>query len=76
MEVDQAKLNAITPKLELAIQKAIEEAGLSGYQVDSIRMAPKSDRDVRSDICKYTCRMVGSFPHTHVFCYFDCTGKQ
>ncbi len=69
------ELNALTPKLETAIQKAIEEIGLVDYQLDTIKLMPKSNMQAIRNRCVRRCKVIGIPPHVHIFCYFDCSGK-
>jgi hypothetical protein len=62
--IDKTTLDRIAPGLGIAIQKAIEEAGLEAFQLDSVTLKEKPPTAGRASFppgCEVKCS-VGGFP--------------
>lgn len=71
-EITQDELNRVADTLGKAVQSAIEEAGLHGYEIESIDLKPKADVTVMGLIpeCHFECTVGGLPPKVH--CELKC----
>jgi len=46
-ELNTEELGNMANELEKSIQKAIEDSGYSSYQLDSLKLKPKEDKNLR-----------------------------
>jgi len=72
-EITQKEVDAIADTLGEKLQRAIEDAGLKGYELESIDLKPKADATVMGGLlpsCHLECS-VGGFP-PKVKCSVKC----
>jgi len=65
VRITQDNVDTVAPRLEQALQKAIEEIGLAEYRIDILKLTPKANF-VHVPGTILHCTPVG--PHGHVVC--------